>query len=153
MICCFLARVKVGFITMTVHFIIVSNSEWVLKSGTCACEVFNGSHTGEHIGAKIMAMLENLGIAQSAVSITSNTAVSMREAVEQHTSDSIKWVACAVHKMERSIQAYISIDGLKQSLDKFVRVAEHLRKSEQSQQTFEATQKVKFDGLRLPPIV
>lgn len=137
---------------MTVHFISVSNSKWVLKSCTCACEVFNESHTGEHIGAKIMAILENLGIAQSVVSITSNTAVNMKKAVEQHTPDSIKWVACIAHKMERSVQAYVSTDGLKQSLDKFMRAAEHLRKSEQSQQTFETTQKVKHGGfLPIPP--
>lgn len=79
-------------------------------------------YRGTHRRAKIMAMLENLDIAQSVVSITFDSILRIR----------FKWVACVAHKMKRSVQGYVSTDGLKQSLDKFKRAPAHLHKSVQS---------------------
>lgn len=127
---------------VTVHYIKASDSEWAIKKGTCACEVFDGSHTGARIGAKLMNTLKSLGIDKSVVSVTSDTASNMRNAIESHTPRGIEWIGCAAHKMERTVQNYVKDPVLKQTLSVFNKVAAHLHKSALSQQTFEQAQKV-----------
>ena len=135
-----------GFIALTVHFIQPSKIAWVMRKGTAACEVFEGSRSGAHVGAKIVDMLKKLGILQSVVSVTSDTTSNIKSGVENHTTDSIAWVGCAAHKMERTVLKCVSSPALKASLAAFIKLSTHLSKSPLSQQAFEAAQKVGVGG-------
>lgn len=127
---------------MTVHYIKTSSSEWAMKTGTCACEAFDGSHTGARVGAKIMGILKQLGLEKSVISVTSDEAANIKNGIEKHTPSSMAWIGCVAHKMERTVKAYVSNPGLKKTLDVFRRTATHLDKSATSQRCFENAQRV-----------
>lgn len=131
-----------SFISLTLHWIETSPGAWTVKCGTAACEVFDGSHTGARIGAKLMGMLKALGIEDSVISMTTDTAANMKNGVVVHTAPTIKWVGCGCHKTELTVQKFVNTPGLKQTLNAFTKLAGHLHKSALSLGVFKEAQRV-----------
>lgn len=132
---------QVSYISLTLHWIETSNTAWTLRSGTAACEVFDGSHTGARIGEKLMGMLKELGIDKSVTCMTTDTAANQKNAVTVHMPG-VEWLGCACHKTELTVQKFVSSPGLKQSLAAFTKAAGHLHKSPLSKKVFDDAQTV-----------
>lgn len=139
--------IQVSFICLTLHWIETSRSEWTVKCGTAGCEIFEGSHTGARIGAKLTNMLEALGIENQVVSMTTDTAANMKNGVIVHMSPQIQWLGCGCHKTELTVQKFVNTPGLKESLKRFSKIAGHLHKSALSLSAFFQAQKVSLQVL------
>lgn len=79
----------VSFISLSLQWIETTNIKWVYRSGTAAREVFNGSHFGQPVGTQVMSVLKQLGIYQTVVCVTSDTAATTKNAIEHHTAGHI----------------------------------------------------------------
>lgn len=121
-----------------------------MRSGTAACELFDGSHRSESIGAKLVSMLEALGIDGAVTCMTTETAANMKEGV-MVDMPGVRWLGCSCHKVELTVQKFVNHPGLKQTLAVFTEVAGHLDKSALSQQGFENAQKVSLFGSMYSP--
>lgn len=139
---------QVPFISLSLHWMVTSNSAWTVRSCTAGCEVFTGSHTGVRIGSALMGMLRELGIEESVTCITTDTAANQKNAVVVHTPARIKWLGCACHKTELTVNKFVAAAPLKKSLAAFSKLAAHLHKSALSQAEFEAAQKVWASSIR-----
>ena len=133
---------QVPFISLSLHWMATSDSEWIVRSCTAACEVFTGAHTGHRIGAKLMGILRDLGVDKSETCITTDTAANQKNAVAVHTPARIKWLGCACHKAELMVNKFVATAPLKKCLAVFLKLAAHLHKSALSPSDFEDAQKV-----------
>lgn len=132
---------QMSYISLTLHWIETSPTAWTLRSGTAACEAFEGSHTGARIGEKLMGMLKELGIDKSVTCMTTDRSANQKNAVTVHMPG-VDWIGCACHKTELTVQKFVNSPVLKQSLVAFSKAAGHLHKSALSKTTFEEAQRV-----------
>lgn len=139
---------------MSVHYMAVLGSKWVIKRGACACETVDGSPTPSRIGAKVMSMMKGLGIEDRVVSVTSGSSPGLSGAIGKHTSRSIESIGCASSKIERAVRAFAREPCVARTIGLFQRAAAQLHHCSQTREDFEAAQRVRAlrPSATFPPV-
>ncbi|CAN0286628.1 unnamed protein product [Scytosiphon promiscuus] len=115
----------VPFMAVTAHFIREGSKK--LTKTTLSCGEFTGSHTSERLAEKITGVMERFGIAETAVSLTTDTASNIKKCGKKLLDQ--EWVPCVCHVLQLCALKILDSPGVKSTLAKHNKLTNHLHSS------------------------
>lgn len=124
---------------VTAHFIREDCPK--LVTATLSCRDFKGSHTSEAIAAHMVEVMDEYGITEVAVALTTDTAANVKKAGTQLLPHQ-EWHGCVCHKLQLCAGKILGESKVKATMAKHNKLTTHLHMSAGSSERLRDIQKV-----------
>lgn len=126
---------------VTAHYIRLGEPK--LVKVTLSCKEFRGSHTGERNAEHLEAVMQNFGIEDTALALTTDTAANAKKAGTK-CPPQLYWQGCGCHILHLCALKILNQSDVKRTFVKHSKVARHLHKSTASADRLGAMQDVRY---------
>lgn len=132
-------RAQNPYMCLTAHFI-REDSPNLIKA-TLSCKLFQGSCTIESIAAHVVEVMDEYGITESAVALTTDTASNVKQDGGQAVSCQ-EWHGCVCYKLQLCALKILNDPRVKKTMAKHNKLTTHLHQSAQSMEKLNNIQQV-----------
>lgn len=117
-----------SFITVTCHYIDVSDSLWTMNSAVLGTRFVEESHTAGNLQTKIEEIIDEFEIRNRAFACVHDNAANISLAMENSTFFQYH-IGCAAHTLQLSVNAGLNNDKIKKCIAAASRLVGHFKRS------------------------